>query len=79
MDFNLFYEFTRVSHGRTLDRTIKAKNRVEAFKQAIKIMKENDMIPDDFESFYVAPVKINWSKPYNLQRYGWNRDGDLPR
>ena len=68
MDFNLFYSFTRVSHGHTLGRMIKAKNRVEAFKQATKIMKESDMILDDFESFYVAPVKINWSKPYNSQR-----------
>lgn len=79
MDFNLFYSTTRTSHGRTLSRVIKARNAVEAFKQSTKIMKDSNMMPDDFSSFYVAPVKVNWRKSYNSQRHGWDRDGNFPR
>ena len=79
MDFNLFYSITRTLHGRVLGRLIKARNAVGAFKQATKIMKDSNMTPDAFCSFYVAPVKVKPEKSYNLQWCGWDRAGELPR
>lgn len=79
MDYILYYKIIRTSHNQMYDKLIKAKSAMLAFIQAVKIMKDNELKPDDFDSFYISPIKINWEKPYTMQLHGWDREGDFPR
>ncbi len=76
--FVLYYKKVRNSHSR-FHSAIEAENPTYAFVEAVGLMRENGLDPDEFKEFYIAPVKIDRSIGYRKQCHGWDEYGEYPR
>ena len=82
MNYLIYYKITSRSHGKFLNPHYISDNSVNAFKDAIKMMKavnpKHDI--DKWYAFYVVPCDTNgylFSGNGMLGRHGWARGGKI--
>ncbi|MCW5202019.1 hypothetical protein VU10_05440 [Desulfobulbus sp. US1] len=76
--FVLYYKEVSLSHTR-LHGAIEAESPTYAFVEAVGVMHEKGLDPDEFKEFYIAPVEIDRSIGYRKQCHGWDEYGEYPR